>query len=47
MKSSTNLSKAELEKIAPTLPRIQELTAGKNIVKIIAVPNKLVNVVVK
>ena len=41
------LSKAELEKIAPTLPRVQELTAGKNIVKIIAVPNKLVNIVVK
>ena len=44
---ATNLSKAELEKLAPTLPRIQELTAGKKIVKIIAVPNKLVNVVVK
>ncbi len=44
---ATNLSKAELEKLAPTLPRIQELTAGKQIVKIIAVPNKLVNVVVK
>lgn len=44
---ATNLSKAELEKLAPTLPRIQELTAGKKIAKIIAVPNKLVNVVVK
>lgn len=44
---ATNLSKGEFEKLAPTLPRIQELTAGKNIVKIIAVPNKLVNVVVK
>ncbi len=47
VKVATNLSKAELEKLAPNLPRIQELTAGKNIVKIIAVPNKLVNVVVR
>ncbi|MBQ6976020.1 MAG: leucine--tRNA ligase [Selenomonadaceae bacterium] len=44
---ATNLTKTELEKIAPTLPRVQELTAGKNIVKIIAVPNKLVNIVVR
>ena len=27
--------------------RVQELTAGKNIVKVICVPDKLVNVVVK
>ena len=47
VKVATGLSKAELEKIAPTLPRVQELTAGKNIVKIIAVPNKLINVVVR
>ena len=44
---ATNLSKPELEKIAPTLPRVQNLIAGKNIAKIIAVPNKLVNIVVK
>ncbi len=44
---ANNLSKAELEKIAPTLPRVAELIAGKNIVKIIAVPNKLINIVVK
>ena len=44
---ATGLTKSELEKLAPTLPRVQELTASKNIVKIIAVPNKLVNVVVK
>ncbi|MBO4401076.1 MAG: leucine--tRNA ligase [Selenomonadaceae bacterium] len=44
---ATNLSKAELEKLAPTLPRIQELTSGKTIIKTIAVPNKLVNIVVK
>ena len=46
-KVAVDLSKSDLEKLAPTLPRVQELTAGKKIVKIIAVPNKLVNIVVK
>jgi len=40
-------SKDELEKIATESEKIKELTQGKQIVKIIAVPNKLVNVVVK
>ena len=44
---AVGLSKADLEKLAPTLPKVQTLTAGKQIVKIIAVPNKLINVVVK
>lgn len=47
VKVANNLSRAELEKLVPNMKKIQELTAGKNIVKIIAVPNKLVNVVVK
>ena len=47
IKVANNLSKSELEKIVPTLQKVQELTAGKNIFKIIAVPNKLVNIVVK
>ncbi len=47
IKVATGLTKAELEKLAPTIPRVQELTAGKNVMKIIAVPNKLINVVVK
>ncbi len=47
IKVANNLSKAELEKIVPTLPKVQELVAGKNIFKIIAVPNKLVNLVIK
>ena len=47
IKVANNLSKAELEKLIPTLPKIQELAAGKNIFKIIAVPNKLVNLVLK
>ncbi len=40
-------SKEELEKIATESDKIKALTEGKQIVKIIAVPNKLVNVVVK
>ena len=44
---AVGLSKADLEKLAPTLPKVQELTEGKRIIKIIAVPNKLINVVVK
>ena len=46
-KVTVNLSKSDLEKLVPTLPRVQELTADKQIVKIIAVPNKLVNIVAK
>ncbi len=47
VKVTNNLSKAELEKIAPNLPRVADLIADKKIVKIIAVPNKLINIVVK
>ncbi len=42
-----NCDKEELEKLALGLPEIKALTDGKTIVKKIAVPNKLVNVVVK
>ena len=42
-----NCDKAELEKLALELPEIKTLTDGKTIVKKIAVPNKLVNIVVK
>ena len=41
------LPAAEMEQLARTDKRIIELTDGKEIVKIIAVPNKLVNIVVK
>ena len=41
------LSKEELEKFAFESEKIKSLTEGKEIVKIIVVPNKLVNVVVK
>ena len=47
VKVPVGLSKSDLEKLAPTLPRVDELTTGKKIIKIIAVPNKLINIVVK
>ena len=47
MNVAVGLTRADLEKLAPTLPRVQELTAGKKIVKIIAVPGKLINLVVR
>ena len=40
-------SKEELEKAALENSRIKELTEGKKIVKIIAVPDKLVNIIAK
>ncbi len=42
-----NCDKEELEKLAFDLPEIKSITDGKTIVKKIAVPNKLVNIVVK
>ena len=41
------LDKPAMEKIAMDSERVQALTEGKTIVKVIAVPGKLVNVVVK
>jgi leucyl-tRNA synthetase len=40
-------SQADLERIAQSDPRILELLAGKQIVKVIVVPGRLVNIVVK
>lgn len=40
-------SREEMEKIAVENDKIKALTEGKNVVKIIAVPNKLINIVVK
>ncbi len=44
---SANVTKEEMEKIALEDARIKELTEGKTIAKIIGVPKKLVNIVVK
>lgn len=47
MDVQTGISKQELEKLATENEKIQKLTSGKNVVKVIAVPGKLVNIVVK
>lgn len=47
MMVSAELDKAQLEEVAMTSDKIKELIEGKTIVKVIAVPKKLVNVVVK
>ncbi|WP_088724090.1 leucine--tRNA ligase [Streptococcus mutans] len=44
---SKDSSREELEKIALANDKIQAEIAGKDIVKVIAVPNKLVNIVIK
>ena len=44
---ANNLGRDELGKFISELPRVQELIADKKIIKIIAVPNKLVNIVVR
>ena len=41
------MDKAEMEEFAKTNEQIKALTEGKNVVKIIAVPGKLLNIVVK
>ena len=44
---SVSLSKEELEAAAKALPRVQDVTEGKTVVKVIVVPKKLINIVVK
>lgn len=44
---ATGISREEMETAAKANARLQELTEGKTIVKMICVPDKLVNVVVK
>ena len=44
---STSLSREEMEKAALENEKIQALIAGKTVVKVICVPGKLVNIVVK
>lgn len=47
IEADAETSKEDLEKIALASPKIQELIQGKEIVKIIVVPGKLVNIVIK
>jgi len=42
-----DMDKAALEALAMANERVQEFTNGKTVVKVIAVPGKLVNIVVK
>ena len=44
---SADLSREEMEKAALENDKIKELVSGKTIVKVICVPKKLVNIVVK
>lgn len=44
---AVNMDKGALEEQAKALPRVQEFIDGKNVVKVIVVPNKIVNIVVK
>lgn len=47
IEADAETSKENLEKIALSSPKIQDLIQGKEIVKIIVVPGKLVNIVIK
>ncbi|WP_295163959.1 leucine--tRNA ligase [Selenomonas sp. F0473] len=47
VKIAADLDRASMERIVMDLPRAKELTAGKTVVKVVCVPKKLVNIVVK
>ncbi len=44
---ANNLGREELEKAALSNEKVKALTDGKTVVKVIAVPNKLINIVIK
>jgi leucyl-tRNA synthetase len=46
MKMSTQASEEEVKNAALALLKIQELTAGKKIIKVVVIPKKLVNIVI-
>jgi hypothetical protein len=47
VKIAADLDKEAMEQLVTELPRARELTEGKTIVKVVCVPGKLVNIVVK
>ena len=47
VKIAADLDRAAMERLVTELPRAKELTEGKTIVKVVCVPGKLVNIVVK
>ena len=44
---AANISREEMEKVAMEDEKIKALVEGKTIIKVVAVPKKLVNIVVK
>jgi leucyl-tRNA synthetase len=46
VKMSIQASEEEIKKAALALPKVQELTAGKQIRKVVVIPKKLVNIVI-
>ena len=47
LEADEGVNDEDLKKIALSSAKVKELTEGKNIVKVIVVPKKLVNIVVK
>ncbi|AET70432.1 leucyl-tRNA synthetase [Desulfosporosinus orientis DSM 765] len=47
IQAAADISADELEKLALAQPKVEEFTQGKTVVKVITVPGKLVNIVVK
>ena len=47
VKIAADLDRESMERIVVELPRAKELNAGKTVVKVICVPGKLVNIVVR
>lgn len=47
VKVAKDVSKEQLEKVALEDSKVQEFIAGKDVVKVIVIPGKLVNIVVK
>ena len=43
----TGIEKEEMERLAFTIPNVQAHTEGKNVVKVIVIKGKIVNIVVK
>lgn len=44
---AADAKRGDMEKIAVELPAIKKWTEGKRIIKVIVVPNRMVNIVVK
>ncbi len=47
LKVASNLDKESLEKIAMENEKVQALLEGRTVIKVVAVPNRLLNIVIK